>query len=253
MNKKPTTSHVPTADDPRQIAKWTRIYAQNRSLGIVVFMVFFLALSAAIGVPSYLAGAAYRHGNMPLLWICVAADLLAAGAIVYFAVPQWGGRFQESVVRRLYAGEGNVAFSVPQANKKIWAGVLAGCFGTCVLGSVVVDFIVDIPHQYMQPISALYVVPFLVGLWILMRPMAGWAALLWPALYAAHAILIVAGLPILFTKPWEFLNMLVPIAGYGLLSGLVGHLCSRFALRRLKRLTQENSASSAPSTVGDGQ
>jgi hypothetical protein len=94
----------------------------------------------------------------------------------------------------------------------------------------------------MQPISALYVVPFLVGLWFLMRPMAGPLALLWPALYAAHAILILAGAPIVFTGAWEGMNMLFPVAGYGLLSGLAGHLYSRVALGRLKRLTQADPA-----------
>ena len=58
--------------------------------------------------------------------------------------------------------------------------------------------------------------------------------LLWPGLYALHAILIVAGAPIVFTGAWEGLNMLLPVAGYGLLAGLAGHIYSRFALRKLK-------------------
>ncbi len=64
-------------------------------------------------------------------------------------------------------------------------------------------------------------------------------ALLWPALYAAHAILIVAGAPIAFTAhPWDMLNVLIPIAGYGLISGLAQHVYSRIALARLRKLSQ---------------
>ena len=116
--------------------------------------------------------------------------------------------------------------------------MLGVCFGTCIFATVNLGIVFEIPIKYMQPISALYMVPFLVGLWFLMRPMAGCLALLWPLLYAIHAILIVSGAPILFTGPWYVLNMLIPVAGYGMLSALVSHLYSRVALRRLKRLTQ---------------
>jgi hypothetical protein len=215
-------------------------------------MIVFVALAAAIGGPSYLAGVAYRSSNMPLFWASIAVLVPAVVALVYLSTPRWGGKLQERVVQRLYASEGHVAFSAPSEGKKVWAGVLAGCFGTCVLASVAAGFVFYIPFQYMQPISALYVVPFLVGLWLLMRPMVGYAALLWPALYAAHAILIVAGAPILFTGPWEGLNMLVPIAGYGVLAGLVGHLYSRVALGRLRRLAQTGPAGSDQSEEVSG-
>ena len=242
MNQSPTKSKMPPPRDPQGISRWARAYAQNRSLGVVVFTIVFVALSAMIGGASLLAGVAYRSGSMPLLCVAIALLLSAIGAVIYLSVPKWGGKFQERVVQRLYASEGNVAFSVAAGHKKVWGQVLAGCFGTCVLASVVLSFVFTMPIKYMQPISALYVVPFLVGLWFLMRPMAGCAALLWPALYAAHAILILAGAPILFTGPWEGLNMLVPIAGYGILSGLVGHLYSRIALRQLRKLTSTDQA-----------
>jgi MFS family permease len=232
-----TTRPEQPPPDPHRISRLTRAYAQNRSLGVVVFMIIFLLMSAALGGSAFLAGESYRSGNMPLFWVAIGAAVLASGAVTYFSVPRWGGKLQERVVHRLYAKEGNVAFSPPSKRSKVWSAALAVSFATCVIASVLLDFVYDIPFKYMQPISALYVVPFLVGLWFLMRPMAGYAALLWPALYATHAILILAGVPILFTRPWEGLNMLIPIAGYGMLSGLVGHLHSRIALHRLKRLT----------------
>jgi hypothetical protein len=211
----------------------------------VVFQVLFIVLFVAMAGPSYLAGRAYRSGDMLLFWGCIAVLGPAIGAVIWLSIPRWGGKLQERVVQGLYAEEGRVAFSTPGERKKVWALVLAACFGACVAASVAIDFILDIPSQYMQPVSALYVAPFLVGLWFLMRPHAGCPALLWPALYAAHAILIVAGAPIRFTGPWEGLNMLIPIAGYGVVSGLAGHLYSRYALRRLRRLTRDNPIDSS--------
>ena len=60
--------------------------------------------------------------------------------------------------------------------------------------------------------------------------------MLWPTLYAIHAILLVAGAPIYFGGKWEALNMFVPVVGYGVLAALAGHIYSRIALRRLRTL-----------------
>ena len=71
-------------------------------------------------------------------------------------------------------------------------------FVCCVIGSVQLGVLGYIPIEYMQPVSALYVVPFLVFLTIWQRPVVGPLSLLWPILYTVHATLIVAGVPILF-------------------------------------------------------
>jgi hypothetical protein len=95
----------------------------------------------------------------------------------------------------------------------------------------------------MQPVSALYVVPFLVFLYLWQRPVISPLTLLWPTLYTIHAILVVAGVPIQFGGRLVFLNMLIPIAGYGVLCGLLGHIYSQYALKRLKTTAhlQENT------------
>lgn len=246
MNPSPAPSRSLPPEDIRQIPKWTRAYAQNRSLGVAVFLLVFSAISALIAGESLLAGYAYRSGNLLLLGLSIALLLPTVAAVVYLSVPRWGGKLNDRLVQRLYADDGNVAFSPPSERAQAWAPILAGCFGACVLGSVVLGFVIEIPSEYLQPISALYVVPFLVALWILMRPMAGYAALLWPALYAAHAIGIVAGAPIVFNSPWDFLNLVIPMVGYGLLSAIVGHVYSRFALRRLRMLAGADPSDSEP-------
>jgi hypothetical protein len=60
--------------------------------------------------------------------------------------------------------------------------------------------------------------------------------LLWALLYTLHALLILAGAPIVFHGKWWNLNLALPVFGYGILSLLAGHIYSRVALRRLRRL-----------------
>ncbi len=76
---------------------------------------------------------------------------------------------------------------------------------------------------------------------------------LWPVLYAIHAALIVAGVPIYFGGALEALNMLIPTIGYGLLSACLAHPYSRVALRRLKALTRSPEADSLSAADQGGQ
>lgn len=245
MSPSPGPSRSLSIENGHRIPKWARVYAQNRSLGVVVNLLVFMVIFALIAGSSFVAGEAYRSGNLPLLGLSIVLLAPTLAAVVYLSVPRWGGRLNERVVQRLYGQEGSVTLS-PSSERikmKIWARILAGCFGACVIASVILlGFLVEIPSKYMQPISALCVVPLLVGMWLLMRPIVGCAPLLWPVLYAIHAIGILAGAPIVFTGPWDFLNILIPIGGYGILAGMVGHFYSRFALLRLKALTKADSS-----------
>jgi hypothetical protein len=156
-------------------------------------------------------------------------------------VPRWGGKLQERVIERLYAKEGTVRLAPPTCGltrRKWLMGLLGATFGTCILASVVLSGLYGLPEKYMQPISAIYCVPFLLGLWVLQRPLSSPIMLLWPALYVLHAILIVAGAPIVFSGPWSALNMLIPVAGYGMLVGLISHVYSRLALRKLHQAAE---------------
>jgi hypothetical protein len=119
-------------------------------------------------------------------------------------------------------------------------------FALCILASVIAGNLGLISSRFMQPVSALYVVPFVTFLILVQRPMSGYLMLIWPALYAVHAILILAGGPT-FRGRWDVLNMLIPTAGYGLFSTLIALLYSRYALFRLKRLARERVL-----TKGDG-
>jgi len=229
----------------KEIPKWTRKYAQNRTIPFLISLTIFLSLFAGIAIPSYFGGIAYRSGNMILFGICVLVSIISMTCVIIISVPKWGNKIIDRITQRIYAGEGSILISTPESMKqKKWLGYVAGIiFGSCVLGSVLLGFMGYFTIEYMQPISAIYVVPFLVFLYFLQRPVISPIALLWPILYGIHAVLIVAGVPILFDKPWTYLNMLIPIAGYGILCGLIGHVYSRYALKKLKTAVhlQENN------------
>jgi hypothetical protein len=224
----------------QEIARLTRTYAQNRSLGVVIGLLVFSVQYAAISLLSYFGGVAYRDGNQLLFWTCMAALVPVLAALVYMSVPKWGGRRLEALVCRLYP-EGSVSISVPnQQRRQRIAMVTAVVFGCCVLASVLLGFYEIIPPKYAQPVSALYFVPFLVGLKLLMHPAVSYVSLLWPMLYGLHAIMIVAGAPIVFIGRWESMNTALPVIGYGLITALVGHAYNRHALHTLRQTTQIN-------------
>jgi hypothetical protein len=237
MNDQPENPEQNEFEDAQQMQRWVRRYAQNRSLPVAVFLVVFALLSCAISVPSYWGGKAYREGNTTLLVICVSVLIPALVATIYLSIPRWGGRRLQRLAERLYAREGQVTVA-PRGGKRPLVMVALGvAFGLCVVGSVFLGLLGYLPTgKYMQPISAIYVVPFLVALHFLMRPAVGHIAMLWPALYALHAVSIVAGAPIVFTGQWDSLNMLVPTVGYGILTALVGHAYSRWALHNARTL-----------------
>ena len=231
----------PSSDEQersQEIARLTRTYAQNRSLGVVIGLLVFAVQFAAISLLSYFGAVAYRDGNQLLFWTCMVALVPVLATLVYMSVPRWGGRRLQALTRRLYP-EGSVSISVPdQQRRQRIALVTAVVFGCCVLASVLLGFYGIIPPKYAQPVSALYVVPFLVGLTFLMRPAVSYVSLLWPILYGLHALLIVVGVPIVFTEPWESMNTVLPVIGYGLIAALVNHAYNRHALHTLRQTSR---------------
>jgi hypothetical protein len=223
--------------DLKSVPKWTRRYAQNRTLPFLLGLVMFLVMWTAFSGSSYVGGMASRSGNMSLSLL--AMGLLAAGVgfCLWFSNPWWGGKWLEKTAEWMYSGEGYVALAPPSTERsKAWLFLAAILFAACILTSVALGTAGIIPIRYMQPVSALYMVPFMVFLSVWMRPMAGWIPFLWPLLYGLHAILVVAGAPIQFEN-WSSLNMLIPTVGYGFLGGLIGHFYGQHALKRLKEIT----------------
>lgn len=224
--------------DIRSIPTWTRRYAQSRTLPLVVFLGIFVLGFAAFGGLSYLTVWAYVTGHRIL---AVATMLLLSGLIAWWAWFSFVGapRILRRVSDRLYRSEGAVSVGPsPPGNLLRVAPAVGFVFMFCVIASVGLGLLGMLPTRYMQPVSALYVIPFLVYIGIAQRGSGSPFMWLWPILYGIHAILLVAGAPIYFGGTWEALNMLIPAVGYGLVAALAGHIYSRIALRRLRALAR---------------
>ncbi len=222
-------------DDVREIPKWARRYARNRTLSFVVFQLIFVAGAVMFGGLSYLTAWAYVHGNR----VMAGASMLVLCAFAVWWL--WfsfvgGARVMRRISERLYRGEGSVSVGLPLGPEATRppATLIGFVFMFCVLATVGLGLLGFLPSRYMQPISALYVVPFMLYLGLRQRPGGSPFMLLWPLLYGIHAILIAAGVPI---SRGPVFDMFFPVVGYGLAAGLAGHICSRIALRRLRSLS----------------
>ncbi|MHC4788227.1 MAG: hypothetical protein ACYS8K_03360 [Planctomycetota bacterium] len=220
----------------RDIPKWARRYTQNRTLPVLVYLGIFVLGSAAFGALGILIGWAAHRGRRAL---AIAAGLALGGLAVWWLWFCFAGvsRIVSGVSRRLYGREGEASLAgQPDATGLKVRPLPVLLFVGCVAASVILGVLGALPEESMQPVSALYVVPFMLYLGLTQKGSGSPFMLLWPLLYGIHAILLVAGAPIYFGGPYVGLNMLIPVAGYGLLSALLGHVYSRFALRRLRRL-----------------
>jgi len=203
---------------------------------MLVMLTIFLGGCLMFGGLGYLVGWAYVHGER---FLAGATMLVLCGFAVWWLWFSFvgGARITERITERLYRREGSVSLGAREEGPSPKHPPLVGfLFMFCVAASVGLGILDLLPEKYMQPISALYCVPFLVYLWVKQRPVGSPFMLLWPALYGLHAILLVAGAPIRFGGKLEVLNVLVPVAGYGIVAGLGAHVYSRIALRRLRTL-----------------
>jgi hypothetical protein len=228
--------------DVREIPKWARRYSQNRTLSSIVFQVIFIFGASMFGGLSYLTGLAYVRDQRTL----AAAGVLALSAWTVFWV--WfslrgARRMLPKITTWLYRGEGQVSpdqsASLVSDPKPTWAVFV---FGFCVLASVGLGLLGFIPVRLMQPVSAVYVVPFMLYLGWTQRTSGSPFMLAWPLLYGIHAILLALGI---LPSLGPMLDMFVPTVGYGLIAGLAGHIYSRIALRRLRSLSSDSPQSGA--------
>jgi len=234
----------------REIPKWTRKYAQNRTLTILVLILmtalFGMFVAFLVGFPLALAVAGFRKGNIVLGCVGTAVLVAVLAAIVKFYIfmfAKFGGKnkglLDQIIDRWVYGQEGAASMPQPKLSKrKKWLDIFIGiAYMVCLLGSMELGMTGYIEVRYLLPFMALFVVPFGVYQYFILWPRLGPVLLLYPILYAIHAILIIAGVPIYFTGMFAVpLNMLLPLI-YTLLTYMIGHLYSRYALKKLKGLT----------------
>jgi len=226
----------------KEIPKWTRKYAQNRMLTTFVLIVIMCLISMGIGLPMVLVVTAFMKGNMILAGVGIAL-LVAISISLFIFVSKFGGKnkglLDQIIDRWIYGKEGTVSTPQPKLSKKMKRLdiVVALVVCVCLIGTMHLYMDGHISVKYLLPVSALFNVPFLVFQYFLQRPRLGPLVLICPILYTIHAILIVAGVPIFFTGNWGILNMFLPVLGYIFLAYMIGHVYSRYALKKLKGLT----------------
>ena len=233
----------------KEIPKWAHKYAQNRTLTILVLtamiMLFSIIFAGLLGFPLGLATAGFQKGNMLLGYIGIAATVAVLVAMLIFIVitlKKFGsknrGMLDQLIDKWTYGKEGTATLSVPKSSKKKICLEIVGSviFFICLFGSWHLAVKGFISYKYLQPVSALYIVPYTVCGWYFFKsPRMGPIYLLFPILYTIHAILILAGVPIFFTtENFCIISICLPYMGYSLLPYVIGHLYSRHALKKLK-------------------
>ena len=233
----------------KEIPKWTRKYAQNRTLAIIVLMAMFMFFSmffaGLLGFLLPLAVGGFRKGNIILGCVGTAglvAVLAAVGICMFIFIRKFGGKnkglIDQLIEQRIYGKEGTASMPMPKSSKKKICLEIASAvvFFICLFGSWHLAIKGYIAYKYLQPVSALYIVPFVVCGWYFWKsPRMGSIYLLYPILYAVHAILIVAGVPIFFTtENFCIFSIFLPMLVYGFLPFIIGHIYSRYALKKLK-------------------
>lgn len=224
-------------DSQREIATWTRRYAFSRSIPALVGLAVMASVMLAIALFAKAMGAAYYQGGHPVrFWLCGAALVLLNGFIVWVSVPRWGGRWLERLGWRYYDSEGRVTphGASPSAGTRRMGAMVAVAFGVAVFTHVTLGFAGYANIEHMQPVSALYLIPFTMFIAI---ATGSYLQLSFPLLYGLHAALLVAGVPLRF---WSnpALDVPITVVGYMVISACLGHLYNRYALMRLKRASQ---------------
>jgi len=230
----------------KDITKWARRYAQNRTLtgqdAVVVAMLLVVFVVVLVALPGALAVAGLRRGNIILG--CVGFVVLVAilvSLLIYFLrfIRKHPGLIDQKTDQWIYGRDGTASMPEPKLTKTMkWLDIVGGAaFLICMLGSIYLMIKGYIACKYMQPVAAVYLVPAGVFEYLYRRPKVGPLVLICPILYAIHAILIVAGVPIFFRGDLCMLSIYIPVLGYAFLGSVIGHLYSRYALKKLRSIT----------------
>lgn len=227
--------------DPREIAKWAERYARSRTIPFLVQWVFIIALAITLGALSLGALTAWRTGHRVIQWMFILAVAGATLALLWFSISRWGRQRIWTISQWVYGKEGYASYggrtAAAGARRMRWLLPVGIGLALYHLAGAVLVGLGHLDMGYLQPYSAVYMVPFLAVM-IVSQRLGVWAWI-WPLLYALHAILLLVGAPIHFRGEFQFLDVIIPVFLYGAISMIVGHLYSRYAFKRLKQAARQ--------------
>lgn len=229
------------SEDLRQIPQWADRYARHRVLAVLVSLVIICGAAAVIAALSAMAGVTWRKGMSGLSVALTVADVAFCVWWVWLVLSRRLNAVVGSAHRGLYRNEGEVTPTGIPVRPTVVDKVVAIAFAILVCGTPLLCDYVELPLQYLQPLTAAYVVPFMVYISIRQSACSTRLMLLWPGLYALHALLVLAGVPLLANIP-TMMAVILPMSLYGLVAVLVAHLYSRYALHRLRELARSAEA-----------
>lgn len=238
------------AEKLKEIPKWTRRYAQNRTLTVLAILamcgLFGMIFAFLFTFPLAFALTSFRKGNMVLGCVGIAVSVAGVAAMVKFYIfifRKFGGKnkglLDQIIDRQIYGKEGFATMPQPQLSKKrkVLDAVIGFAFMVLLIGTMNLAMSGYISIEHPLPIMALFVVPFGIYQYFTMKPRFGPLLLLFPILFVIHALLVLAGLPIFFTGTFGIpLNILLTLI-YNLLAFIIAHFYSRYALKKLKDIT----------------
>jgi hypothetical protein len=210
---------------------------------VSLFVTTLLAclMMGPIGALTAVAAVAFKARQLPLGVALGVLDLALCVGWLWWALSGRGGAMVRRVSARFYAADGE---AVPLAQtSRIPRGTKVFPWLFCVLVPLtpVVGQELHVSLRLLLPLEALYVVPFGVYAWFLQGGRSAPMMLLAPGLYAVHAILVAAGVPLLTNLPTT-LAVLAPFPAYQVVAVIASHLYGRWALRRLRALAQAAGA-----------
>jgi hypothetical protein len=238
LMEKETIDDAPDAPDRvREMPKWARRYAHNRTLPALALLILNLLACVVIGGSSMLAARKGQAGHKVAAVALLVASLAACALWVWFVTTHRLRRLSGALSRRLYRAEGTAVAAAKPGERSRANRVIPIAFVVLVMIQVLAGFVFETTIRYMLPIIAIYMVPFLLYMWARQGGMAAPFMLLWPGLLAIHAVLALAGVRPFSDEP-NAMTILVPIFGYGAIAVLLSHIYSRVALRRLRGLAR---------------
>jgi hypothetical protein len=242
LMKKETKDDAPDAPNRvREMPKWARRYAHNRTLPVLPNLGLNLLACVAIGGLSRLAAREGQAGHKVTAVAFVVVSLAVCALWIWLVMTPRLTRLIGALSSRLYSAEGTAMAAAKPRGRSRADMVVAIAFILCITLSIAAGFAFETAYRYWYPILAAYSVPFLLYIWARQGGMAVPFMLLWPGLLVIHAVLALAGVHPFRAEP--SLMAVLPTFGYGAIAALASHVYSRVALRRLRSLARGPEAS----------